>query len=297
VKIGFIGLGAMGLPMSLVLRKAGHHVVGFTRTPSRVADAGVTDFAIASTAAAAAENSEVVITMLPDGPDVETVVGGPEGLLSATRRRRLWIDMSTIAPSTARTLANLATEAGYRCLDAPVSGGISGAQNGSLSIMVGGPLDVFAEARPMLETLGSRVVRIGDSGAGQVAKACNQMIVAASLLSVAEALVLGQRAGVDAAKIREALLGGFASSRVLEVHGKRMLEHDFAPGFRLRLHQKDLGIAVRLGAEVGASVMMATVAGSIMNAAAAHGLGDADHSAIAIIIESLAATQLEPLEA
>lgn len=292
MRIAFIGLGTMGLPMALVLKSAGHDVVGHTRTPSRLSRADATQIPLAQSTAEATEDCDLVITMLPDSPDVSDVVNSPDGLLAAAPRPRLWVDMSTIAPSEARRLAGLASETGYRCLDAPVSGGVFAASNGTLSVMVGGAPDVFQDALPVLKVLGSTVTHIGDAGSGQVAKACNQMIVAANLLSVAEALVLAQQAGVDATRIREALLGGFAASRVLEVHGKRMLEHEFEGGFRVRLHQKDLGIAMRLGAEVGASVTTASIAASFMNAAVAHGLGDADHAAIAVMVESLASLQL-----
>jgi 2-hydroxy-3-oxopropionate reductase len=291
--IAIIGLGAMGLPMAMVLRRAGYQILGFARTPARVTNAGVTDLHLAQTAAAAVEQCDTVITMLPDSPDVTAVVSGPTGLLAVDGRQRLWIDMSTIAPSTAIGLASLATKAGYRCLDAPVSGGVQGARDGSLTVMVGGPQDVFNEALPILNTLGTTVVRIGDSGAGQIAKACNQMIVANNILTVAEALVLAQRAGVDPGKVREALLGGFAGSRVLQVHGKRMLDHEFNSGFALRLHQKDLGIVLRLASEVGASVTTAMLAKETVDAALKEGLGEADHSAIALIVENRASTRVE----
>ena len=250
-RLGFIGLGIMGAPMAANLLRAGYTLTVANRSRPAV------DRLVAAGAAAAggprevAERSDVIITMLPDSPDVESVVLGPGGLIEGARPGQLLIEMSTIAPATARRAAEALAARGVAALDAPVSGGQAGAEQGTLSIMVGGDEAPFARALPILQVLGKNIVRIGGPGTGQVAKAANQMIVADTISAVAEALLLAARSGADPARVRQALLGGFAGSRILEVHGERMLRRSFQPGFRLRLQLKDVRIAMDAARQAG----------------------------------------------
>lgn len=292
-RVGFVGLGIMGLPMAANLLEAGYLAAVHSRTASRAETLIDRGARLAASAAEVAELSDVVITMLPDSPDVVQVVEGENGLLAAAGAGKTWIDMSSISPAVARRLAEAAGRAGIECLDAPVSGGERGAIDGTLSIMAGGPGATFERCLPILECLGGSIVRVGEAGAGQVAKACNQMIVGINIAAVAEALVLGAKAGVDPARIREALLGGFAQSRVLEVHGERMLNHASAPGFRIRLHQKDLGIALDMASSFGASASLSANVLQLMNASVASGGAELDHSAVAQVYEALANHSLE----
>jgi 2-hydroxy-3-oxopropionate reductase len=230
--------------------------------------------------------------MLPDTPDVESVLIGPHGVLSDIRPGSLVVDMSTIRPSAARTLADRFAEREVAMLDAPVSGGERGAVAGTLSIMVGGPEEAFARALPILRILGEHVTHVGGAGAGQVAKACNQLIVGAAIQAVGEALVLAAKAGVDPAVVRQALAGGFAGSRVLEAHGARMLEGDFAPGFRSVLHHKDARIVLETARELGAPVPSFAVAARALDALVKAGRGDLDHSALITLLEDDAGVRL-----
>jgi 2-hydroxy-3-oxopropionate reductase len=290
--VGFIGLGIMGLPMATNLLQAGHRLAVNTRTRSRAESLLEAGAAWAAEPSEVARRSDVVITMLPDSPDVAAVVDGEAGLLAGARAGTTWIDMSSISPSVAKRLADRAAEHGVDCLDAPVSGGEIAAVSGSLTIMVGGPEAVFVRCRPLLECMGSTVRRVGDAGAGQVAKVCNQMIVGITIAAVAESLVLGAKAGVDPAMIREALLGGFAQSRVLDVHGQRMLEGSFAPGFRVDLHAKDMANAMDSARSYGASAPLSALVGQLMNSLVATGGADLDHSALARVYEAQAAGSL-----
>jgi 2-hydroxy-3-oxopropionate reductase len=239
----------------------------------------------------AARRAEVIFTMVSDTPDVEQVIlGGADGsggVLAGARPGTLVIDMSTISPAATRRLAARARELGVDMLDAPVSGGEAGAVAGSLSIMVGGSAGAFARALPLLQVLGKNIVHIGDQGAGQVAKACNQVIVAQTLLGVGEAFVLARASGVDPAKVREALLGGFAGSRVLDVHGQRLLDANYAPGFKARLHQKDMRIVLEAAAEVGIALPGAAQFAQLLNVLIGRGLGDLDSSAVHLLQEAL----------
>jgi len=291
-RIGFIGLGVMGLPMAGHLLDAGHALVVNTRTRERAASLEEKGVAWASSPREVAAAVDVVITMLPDSGDVQAVAEGPDGLLAGARTGLLWIDMSSISPLATRRLGAVAAEYGVSCLDAPVSGGEVGAEQATLTIMVGGDADDFAAAEPIFRTLGSTIVLVGDNGAGQVAKACNQLVVGGTIALVAEALVTAAKAGVDPARVREALLGGFAQSRILEVHGERMLKRTFEPGFRVRLHQKDLAIALELARGVSAALPMTAAVSQLMNALAAAGGGDLDHSALATVYETLGAQTL-----
>lgn len=253
-RVGFIGLGLMGSHMARNLLRAGHELTVHSRSPAPV-DALVAEGAArASSPAEVASRSEVIVTMLPDTPDVELVLFGPDGVFQTVAEGSLVIDMSTIDPIATRRFAERMAERGVGMLDAPVSGGDIGARDATLSIMIGGTEADVARAQPLFEAMGKNIVHVGASGAGQIAKACNQLVLAGTLEAVGEALVLAAKAGVDPAKVREALLGGFAASRVLEVHGQRMLDGNFAPGFRAELMHKDARIVVAAARELGVSI-------------------------------------------
>lgn len=253
-RVGFIGLGLMGSHMARNLWRAGHELTVHSRSPAPV-DALVAEGAArASSPAEVASRSEVIVTMLPDTPDVELVLFGPDGVFQTVAEGSIVIDMSTIDPIATRRFAERMAERGVGMLDAPVSGGDIGARDATLSIMIGGTEADVARAQPLFEAMGKNIVHVGDSGAGQIAKACNQLVLAGTLEAVGEALVLAAKAGVDPGKVREALLGGFATSRVLEVHGQRMLDGNFAPGFRAELMHKDARIVVAAARELGVSI-------------------------------------------
>ncbi|RRB04676.1 2-hydroxy-3-oxopropionate reductase [Larkinella rosea] len=278
-KIGFIGLGIMGKPMALNLIRAGFSVsiLGKSGAADELVEAGANTF---PTGKALAQHSDMVITMLPDSPDVEQVVSGPDGVLEGIQSGALFIDMSTISPSVARNIHQMMQAKGVEALDAPVSGGQVGAVSASLSIMVGGREAAFERALPVFQAMGKNIVRIGEPGAGQTTKACNQMIVGITIQAVAEAFTLAKNAGVDLEKMREVLLGGFAQSRILDLHGKRMIERNFAPGFKIKLHKKDLGIALQSGDEFSVPLKATALVAEQMKAAIAAGNGELDHSAI-----------------
>jgi 2-hydroxy-3-oxopropionate reductase len=231
--------------------------------------------------------------MLPDSPDVEEVLLGKDGVLAGARAGLVWIDTSTISPTATRSLVEVAAARRVPSLDAPVTGGEAAAQRGTLTIMVGGAAEQVARSRPILDAFGSKIVHVGGAGAGQVAKACNQVLVGGTIALVAEALLLAAKSGVDPALVREALLGGFAQSRVLEVHGERMLAGQYVPGFRVRLHQKDLGIVAELARAVGLPVVLTAAATQIMNGLTPEER-DLDHSALALVYERMAGTALRP---
>lgn len=288
--VGFIGLGLMGRPMAKNLLAAGYPLIVHSRSPAPV------DALVAEGAARAAAPSEVargarrIFTMLPDSPDVERVLDGPDGVFSAVQPGTIIVDTSTIAPAVARRLATRARSLGATLLDAPVSGGDIGAINGTLSVMVGGDAEAFALVKPLLDVVGSadRVVRIGESGAGQICKVCNQMVIGGTLAAIAEAYALARKAGIDAAKVREALLGGFAASRVLEVHGQRLLTGNHAPGFRMELFDKDLRIAEAALSEHHVPAPVSAVVTQLVRAAMAAGMGAEDNSALGRVIFDLA---------
>jgi len=283
-KVGFIGLGIMGKPMALNLLKAGYplSVLSRSKAAGELVEAGAQAFL---TGEALAEQSDIIITMLPDSPDVEGVVSGPEGVLAGIRPGALFIDMSTIAPATARNIHRLMQKKGVEALDAPVSGGQVGAEGGSLSIMAGGSETAFGRALPLFQAMGKNIVHIGEPGAGQTTKACNQMIVGMTIQAVAEAFTLASKAGVDLNKMREVLLGGFAQSRILDLHGKRMIERNFAPGFKLKLHRKDLCIALQTGREFSVSLPGTAQVAAQMETAFAGGNGELDHSSLVLVLE------------
>jgi len=278
--VGFIGLGIMGKPMARNLLRAGYPLVVLNRSRGPV-DELVADGARAgSSPRDVAAASDVVITMLPDSPDVEAVVLAADGVAAGIRSGALSIDMSTIAPATARTIAARLHERGVDVLDAPVSGGEKGAIDATLSIMIGGTDAAFARAEPILRALGKNIVHVGPDGAGQVTKACNQIVVGVTIEAVAEALALAAASGVDVAAVRTALMGGFAQSKILEVHGQRMIDQAFTPGFKARLHRKDLQIAVSAGEEVGLDLAGAALVRERFDTLIARGDGDRDHSAL-----------------
>jgi len=234
-----------------------------------------------------AEPSDIVITMLPDSPDVEEVVLGKNGALEGLRPGSLFIDMSTIMPSVARHVIEAVRQKGSDGLDAPVSGGQVGAQNATLSIMVGGSAAAFERAKPILEKMGKNIVHEGEAGAGQVTKAANQVVVAVTIAAVSEALLLAAKAGVDPVKVREALLGGFAQSRILDLHGNRMLQRNFQPGFKVRLHRKDMSIVLNTARELGLALPISAAVAELMNALMANGGSELDHSALVTMLEKL----------
>lgn len=286
-KTGFIGLGIMGKPMALHLLKAGYPVSVLEKNKASAAlvAAGARSY---PTPAAVAQDCDVVITMLPDSPEVVEVVSGKDGVLGTIRKGSLFIDMSTIAPATAKNVYEWMRQRGVEALDAPVSGGQTGAENATLSIMTGGTEAAFQRALPLLQVMGKNIVHIGGPGTGQMTKACNQMIVGMTIQAVAEAFTLARKAGVDLEKMREALLGGFAQSRILDLHGKRIIERNFLPGFRIKLHRKDMNIALEAGRELSVPLYGAALVAEHMDALLAQGKGGSDHSAIALLIEQLA---------
>ncbi|MBI3000635.1 MAG: 2-hydroxy-3-oxopropionate reductase [Deltaproteobacteria bacterium] len=290
--IGFIGLGIMGKPMARNLLKGGYALVVHSRSRPPVEELGGEGAEIAASPQEVAARTQVVITMLPDSPDVEQVYGGEKGVFAGAGPRALLIDMSSISPVVARELALEAKRRGLDMLDAPVSGGEAGAIGATLSIMIGGEALAVERALPIFQLLGKNIVHVGHSGAGQVTKAANQIVVGVTIAAVGEALVLATKAGVDPAKVRQVLLGGFAQSRVLDAHGQRMLEHNFKPGFRVRLHEKDLNIALAAGGEYGVPLMVTGIVAQMMTAMRSMGRGDLDHSGLVTFIEELAKIDL-----
>ncbi len=288
--VGFIGLGLMGRPMAHNLLKRGYPVLVQSRSPAPVDELVAAGATRAASPAEVARQTSRLITMLPDSPDVELVLEGPDGVFSALSPGTILIDMSSIAPSVARRLAGRAAALGALMLDAPVSGGDIGAINGTLSIMVGGDAEAFATVRPILEAMGNpeRIVHIGDSGAGQICKVCNQMAIGGALAAVSEGFALARKAGVNPALVRQALLGGFAASRVLEVHGERILNSNYKPGFRAGLYAKDLRIASATLAEHGTPAPVSAAVHQLVEALVAAGRADDDYSALATVLSGLA---------
>lgn len=286
-RVGFIGLGIMGRPMAHNLVHADYPLVVYNRSQGAVKELAGEGAVAVRSPREVAEQSDVVITMLPDSPEVHQVVLGTDGVVEGVRPGMLFVDMSTIAPATTREVYAALKAIKVQALDAPVSGGEVGAKEGSLSIMVGGDREAFERAMPIFKILGRNIVHIGDAGAGQVTKACNQIVVALTIQAVAEALMLAKRSGVDPARVREALLGGFAQSRILELHGQRIIDSTFKPGFKIRLHRKDLGIALQTGRALSLPLMSTAQVAELMNALIARGDGDLDHSALALLLDQL----------
>jgi 2-hydroxy-3-oxopropionate reductase len=290
--IGFIGLGIMGKPMARNLIKAGYSLVVHNRSRSAVNELSQEGAQTAASSQEVAARSEVLITMLPDSPDVELVYVGEQGVFAGAKSGMLLIDMSSISPIVARKLAADAQKGGMEMLDAPVSGGEAGAIGATLSIMIGGNAAAVERAMPIFQALGKNIVHVGDAGAGQVTKAANQMVVGTTIAIVSEALVLAAKAGVDPAKVRQALLGGFAQSKILEAHGQKMLDRNFKPGFRIRLHEKDMKIALSTGSEYGVPLMVTSQVAQMMTAMKSMGNGDLDHAGLVKFVEELAKREL-----
>ncbi|HXW06148.1 MAG TPA: NAD(P)-binding domain-containing protein [Vicinamibacterales bacterium] len=288
--IGFIGLGIMGRPMARNLLARRYALVVHSRSPGPVDEIVSLGAVRAGSPADVARQATRIITMLPDSPDVELVLEGPEGVFSALQAGTILIDTSSIAPAVARRLADRARARGATMLDAPVSGGEIGAINASLSIMVGGDPDAFAAVKPILDAMGNpeRVIRIGESGAGQICKVCNQMVIGGALAAVSEAFALARKAHIDPAKVREALMGGFAASRVLDVHGQRILDSNYTPGFRAQLYAKDLRIAGQTLAEYECPAPASSVVQQLVTSLVASGHGADDYSALATVIFRMA---------
>jgi 2-hydroxy-3-oxopropionate reductase len=291
-KVGFIGLGIMGKPMARNLIKAGYSLVVHNRSRTAVDELSKEGAQPAASSQEVAARSEILITMLPDSPDVELVYAGEQGVFAGAKAGMLLIDMSSISPVVARKLAADAQKRGMDMLDAPVSGGEAGAIGTTLSIMIGGKTTAVERAMPIFQALGKNIVHVGDAGAGQVTKAANQMVVGTTIAIVSEALVLAAKAGVDPAKVRQALLGGFAQSKILEAHGQKMLERNFKPGFRIRLHEKDMKIALATGSEYGVPLMVTSQVTQMMTAMKSMGNGDLDHSGLVKFVEELAKIEL-----
>ena len=291
--VGFIGLGIMGKPMALNLLKAGFPLVVHNRSHGKVEELVAAGAIDGGSPKGVAERAEVIILCLPDSPDVQAVVEGPEGVFAGIGPGKVIVDMGTTSPALERDLAAKAEKLGAEMLDAPVSGGDIGAQRGTLSIMVGGKAEVLAWVLPVFQAMGKTITHIGGSGAGQVAKACNQIVAAVTLEAISEALVLAAKAGVDPAKVRQALLGGAAQSRILEVHGQRMLDRNFQPGFRAALHLKDLRIALNAGREYGVPLPATDLVHQRFYSLVRGGSGDMDNSALVTLLEGQAGTEVQ----
>jgi 2-hydroxy-3-oxopropionate reductase len=287
-EIGFIGLGIMGKPMAGHLVKAGHtvHVCDIAEEPVKhLCRLGAGRCACAKEVA---QKSKIIFIIVPDTPDVEAVLFGPEGVAEGVKPGSIVVDMSSISPIATKEFAKRLAAMGVEMLDAPVSGGQVGAENATLSIMVGGKEEVFNQVKPFFELMGKNIVHIGGNGDGQTCKVANQIVVALTLEAVAEALLFASKAGADPMKVRAALLGGFAQSRILELHGERMIKRTFNPGFRVRLHQKDLNIALQSARSMGLSLPNTATAQELFNALAAQGGSELDHSSIVTVLEKLA---------
>jgi 2-hydroxy-3-oxopropionate reductase len=287
MNVGFIGLGIMGTPMAANLIKGGHKLFlhSRSRVPQSLVDAGGTACANGSEVA---QKADVVITMVPDTPHVAAALFAENGIAQGLSRGKTVVDMSSISPLETKEFAKRINALGCDYLDAPVSGGEVGAKNATLSIMVGGPEAAFERVKPLFELMGKNITRVGENGDGQTAKVANQIIVALNIEAVGEALVFAAKAGADPAKVRQALMGGFASSRILEVHGERMVKRTFEPGFRIELHQKDLNLALSSARQLGVALPNTATAQALFNACAAHGGSAWDHSALVRALEMLA---------
>lgn len=286
MNIGFIGLGIMGRPMARHLLEAGHTV--YLNRVKSVSQGLVDKGGIAKdTPKAVAEAADIIILMLPDTPDVETVLFGDDGVAQGLASGKLVIDMSSISPVETKAFGKKIQDKGCEYLDAPVSGGEVGAKNAALTIMVGGDPEAFERAKPIFETMGKSITLIGPLGDGQVAKVANQVVVGLTIQAVAEAMTLAKSAGADPAKVRDALMGGLAGSKILELHGQRMIDRNFDPGFRIHLHRKDIGLAVDSARQIGVALPGTGLIQQLMNAAIACGNGDKDHSALVKTIEAM----------
>jgi 2-hydroxy-3-oxopropionate reductase len=293
LKIGFIGLGIMGAPMAGHLIKAGHqlfvHTVG--KLPAEISASNAT---ICTSSRGVAERADIVIVMVPDTPDVAKVLFADDGVAGGLSKGKVVVDMSSISPIETKEFAKKINALGCDYLDAPVSGGEVGAKAASLTIMVGGPQPAFDRVRPLFELMGKNITLVGGNGDGQTCKVANQIIVALNIAAVGEALLFASKAGADPAKVRQALMGGFAASRILEVHGDRMVKRTFAPGFRIGLHQKDLNLALAGARALGVALPQTAGAAQLMQACAANGMQDLDHSALVRALELMANHSVAP---
>ena len=287
LKIGFIGLGTMGAPMAGQLIKAGHLLFVCSRGKIR-SEIAETSATVCATAKDVAQRADIVITMVPDTPDVEAVLFGEDGVAAGLSKGKTVIDMSSISPIDTKAFALKINALGCDYLDAPVSGGEVGAKAASLTIMVGGPQAAFERIKPLFELMGKNITLVGGNGDGQTCKVANQIIVALNIAAVGEALLFASKAGADPAKVRQALMGGFAASRILEVHGERMIKRTFAPGFRIGLHQKDLSLALAGARALGVALPQTAGAAQLMQVCAANGMQDLDHSALVKALELMA---------
>ncbi len=285
--LGFIGLGIMGKPMAKHLLAKGYKVTVCDINPEPVKECCSVGGIACKNSKEVAQNSDVIFIMVPDTPDVAAVLFGKDGVIEGVKHGATVVDMSSISPLATKEFAKKLNAVGVKVLDAPVSGGQVGAENATLSIMVGGPVDVFQQIKPYFEILGKNIVRIGDNGAGQTCKVANQIAVALTIEAVAEALMFASKAGADPVKVREALMGGLAQSRILELHGDRMIKRTFAPGFRVKLHQKDLNLALQGARELGLSLPGTAIAQEMFNVVAANFGTDLDHSALVTALETM----------
>ncbi len=287
-ELGFIGLGIMGKPMAGHLVKAGYTVHVYDVSEESVKYLAGLGAKVCGCSREVGQKSNIIFIMVPDTPDVAAVLFGKDGLAEGLKRGSIVVDMSSISPIATKEFAKKLDAMGVKMLDAPVSGGQVGAENATLSIMVGGPVDVFNQIKPYFELMGKNIVLIGGHGDGQTCKVANQIVVALTIEAISEALLFASKAGADPAKVRAALLGGFAQSRILELHGERMIKRTFNPGFRIRLHQKDLNLALESARSLGLSLPNTSIAQELFNAVAAQGGSDLDHSAMVLALEKLA---------
>jgi 2-hydroxy-3-oxopropionate reductase len=283
-KVGFIGLGIMGAPMAANLQAGGNelYVFDIKTPPASLTDGGAK---VCASGAEVAKQADIIITMVPDTPHVEAALFGENGVAAGLSKGKIVVDMSSISPIATKGFAKRINDLGCQYLDAPVSGGEVGAKAASLTIMVGGPEDAFSKVKPLFELMGKNITLVGGNGDGQTTKVANQIIVALNIQAVSEALLFASKAGADPAKVRQALMGGFAASRILEVHGERMVKRTFNPGFRIELHQKDLNLALQGAKALGVSLPNTATAQELMNACAANGMSGLDHSALCRAIE------------
>jgi 2-hydroxy-3-oxopropionate reductase len=287
-ELGFIGLGIMGKPMAGQLLKAGHKLYVYDIVPASVSELQKQGAIACASSKEVAEKVDTVFLIVPDTPDVDAAIFGKNGIAEGIKPGSIVVDMSSISPIATKEFAKKLKAKGVEMLDAPVSGGQVGAQNASLSIMVGGPTAVFEKIKPYFELMGKNIVLVGGNGDGQTCKVANQIIVALNIEAVSEALLFASKAGADPAKVRTALMGGFADSRILQLHGERMIKRTFDPGFRIRLHQKDLNLALESARKMGLSLPNTATAQELFNSMAAHGGSELDHSALVQALERMA---------
>ncbi|MEO8060790.1 MAG: 2-hydroxy-3-oxopropionate reductase [Burkholderiales bacterium] len=293
LKLGFIGLGIMGAPMAAHLIKAGHQLFVFTRG-KLAQEIAETNAKVCASATEVAQQADIVIIMVPDTPDVAAVLFGEAGVAAGLSKGKTVVDMSSISPIETKEFAKKINALGCDYLDAPVSGGEVGAKAASLTIMVGGPEAAFARVKPLFELMGKNITLVGGNGDGQTCKVANQIIVALNIAAVGEALLFASKAGADPARVRTALMGGFAASRILEVHGERMVKRSFAPGFRIGLHQKDLNLALSGARALGVALPQTAGAAQLMQVCAANGMQNLDHSALVKALELMADHKVMP---